>query len=532
MVEEKIIKKNRQKSKEFSGFFQIPNEGLFNFLPSAICVVDPAGIIVTTNQIFQNLTTYNPSEVIGQKLGAIFTDNKKINNLLVAAGKKGMAVARNLDLISQKKEKISVDIFILARKDKNGNILGYFLSISNVSEIVSEIKTIKKELQIKIGAKTKELEESRAALLNILEDVEEAWQKTEEERNKTEAIITNFADGLLVFDKDDKVSLINHRAEKIFNIKSPEILRKTISELIVFPSFSPLSDIFRKEIAEVFRKEVFLKENLIIELSIVPIERGEEKIGNLVIIHDVTREKMIERMKSEFVSISAHQLRTPLSAIKWTLKMILEGDVGQLTREQKELLQKTYDSNERMISLINDLLDVTRIEEGKDIYKPVVKEVIPFFESLINLYKEEAKRRKLKLEFRRPDGKIPKVLIDAEKIKLVMQNLLENAIRYTPESGRVTISLGYDKKELEVQIQDTGVGVPANQKERIFTKFFRGANVIRMETEGSGLGLFIAKNIVEAHGGRIWFESEENKGSTFHFTIPIKMEFEEFLKEF
>jgi len=123
-------------------------------------------------------------------------------------------------------------------------------------------------------------------------------------------------------------------------------------------------------------------------------------------------------------------------------------------------------------------------------------------------------------------------MLDVEKMRLAINNLVDNAIRYTPPGGRVTVSLSYDKKEIEFSVKDTGVGIPKDQQERVFTKFFRGANVMRMATEGTGLGLFITKNIIEAHGGKIWFESEENVGTTFHFTIPLKEEFGEFLKEF
>jgi len=119
-----------------------------------------------------------------------------------------------------------------------------------------------------------------------------------------------------------------------------------------------------------------------------------------------------------------------------------------------------------------------------------------------------------------------------EKMRLAVQNLLDNAIRYTSPGGWVTISLKHSKKEIEFSIKDSGVGVPKDQQKRVFSRFFRGTNVMRMETEGTGLGLYIVKNIIEAHGGKIWFESEEGKGTTFYFTLPIKQEFPEFLKNF
>ena len=379
---------------------------------------------------------------------------------------------------------------------------------------------------------TKESREARMALLNILEDTDEERKKAEEEKDKSLAIITNFTDGLLVFDKENRLSLINPQAEDFFDVKRRDIIGRPILELSTFPTIEPVVTLVGGEIKEVFRKEIQVNERLVLEVSTVSIIREEEKLGTLIILHNVTREKLIERMKTEFVSLAAHQLRTPLSAIKWTLRMLLDGDLGKITEEQRDFIEKSYRSNERMIALINDLLDVTRIEEGRYLYKPAFTQLESVTQFVINSYKEEAKRRKIKLEFKKPKKKLPKVKVDVEKIRLAIQNLLDNAVRYTRLGGKVTVSLKYAKKEIEFSVQDSGIGIPEDQKERVFTKFFRGANVLRLETEGSGLGLFITKNVIEAHGGEIWFESEEDKGTTFYFTIPVKEEFAEFLKEF
>ena len=387
------------------------------------------------------------------------------------------------------------------------------------------------ELQ-ELKKKTEELEESRTALMNMLEDVEEERGRAEEEKNKTLAVITNFADGLLVFDKEGKLSLINPQAEDFFDVKSRDIVDRPILELSTFPTVEPIVRIAGKEIKGVFRKEVQIREDLVLEVSTIPIMREEEKLGTLIILHDVTREKTIERMKTEFVSLAAHQLRTPLSAIKWTLRMLLDGDLGKITEEQKDFIEKTYKSNERMITLINDLLDVTRIEEGRYLYKPVLADVEPIVQFVTNSYQEEIKKKKIRFEFKKPEEGLPKIKLDVEKIRLAIDNLIENAIRYTPAYGKVMVSLEHKKGGIEFSVKDTGVGIPKDQQGRIFTKFFRAANVMRMATEGTGLGLFITKNIIEAHGGKIWFESEEGKGTTFYFAIPVKEEFGEFLKEF
>jgi two-component system phosphate regulon sensor histidine kinase PhoR len=329
-----------------------------------------------------------------------------------------------------------------------------------------------------IERKVKELEESRKALMNILKEIEEERRRAEEEKNKTLAIITNFTDGLLVFDKERKLSLINPQAEIFFNLKGKEIIGKPILELITFPALEPVIKLVGQEIEKVFRKEVQIKEGLILEVSTIPITREEERLGTLIILHDVTREKMIEKMKTEFVSLSAHQLRTPLSAIKWTLRMLLDGDLGPITKEQREFIEKIYNSNERMINLINDLLDVARIEEGRYLYKPTLTQIEPIIQSVIDFYQEEIKKKRLKLFFKKSEKKLPLVEIDVEKIKLAIQNLLENAIRYTLPGGEINLSLNSHNGVIEFSVKDTGVGIPKDQQKRVFTKFFRGTNVM------------------------------------------------------
>lgn len=371
--------------------------------------------------------------------------------------------------------------------------------------------------------KTKDLENAQKALLNILEDVEEARAKIEEERDKTLAIIQNFTDGILVFNKEYTLIEVNEEAERLLGVKKESVLGKKISEIKVKEMEALLKMIFDgKDIRELKRKELPLSKEKILEVTTVPFFRKKEREGVFVVLHDISREKMIDRLKTEFVSISAHQLRTPLSAIKWSLRMLLDGDMGPLSKEQKEFLEKTYQSNERMINLVNDLLDVTRIEEGRFIYNPTFVDFNKLVGQVIKNYKEVAQRKKVSLIFKKSRN-IPKVKVDIEKMKLAITNLVDNALRYTPSGGRVKVEVKRKKEELECLVSDTGIGIPKDQQKRIFSKFFRGVNAIKMQTEGTGLGLFITKNIIEAHGGKIWFESEEGKGTTFYFTIPLQL---------
>jgi signal transduction histidine kinase len=382
-----------------------------------------------------------------------------------------------------------------------------------------QIKERTRELQSKI----EESENSRVALMNMLEDMEDLRRRTEEEKEKTLSIITNFADGLMFFDSNDRLALANSQIELYFGASKEDIkqvIGKRMADFSGIASFKPLAGLLGGALKKVSRKELFLSEKSVLEVSSLEVTGQRGKIGMLVIVHDISREKMVEKMKTEFVSIAAHQLRTPISAIKWTLRMVLDGDLGPITEEQRDFLEKTYKSNERMINLINDLLNVTRIEEGRHLYSLVVASMEELVHSLIGPYSDIAKQKNITINFDGPTEIVPQVKIDVEKMKLVVSNLIENALKYTPAGGGIFVSVGQEGGNAKVMVRDTGMGILEEQKDRIFTKYFRGSNAIRMETEGTGLGLFISKNIVETHGGKIWFVSQEGEGTTFSFVLP------------
>lgn len=370
-----------------------------------------------------------------------------------------------------------------------------------------------------------ELRRVRAALLNILEDTDEARKDAVRERNKTMAIIENLTDGILLLNSKNEVEIISPLVSDFFRRTKDEIIGKNIIQLFGNEELKQMEELLidskRRKVNRVVKKEIAIGKRMDIEITTVFLEEGQEEGGVLIVLHDVTRDKLVERMKTEFVSIAAHQLRTPLSAIKWTLRMVLDGDTGELNLEQKDLLEKTYVSNERMISLINDLLNVTRIEEGRFLYKQELVDFESIVSTIIESSQELLKMKQMELIFDKPKEPLPQVSVDKEKMELVVQNLLENAVKYTPEKGTIRISLEKSNTDIVFKIKDTGVGIPESQQERIFTKFFRGDNVIRMETEGSGLGLYTTRNIVDAHKGKIWFDSKEGEGTTFYFTIPI-----------
>lgn len=234
-------------------------------------------------------------------------------------------------------------------------------------------------------------------------------------------------------------------------------------------------------------------------------------------IEQMTR---LNRMKSEFVSIASHQLRTPLSAIKWETELMLKKFKKGLNKKQIKNVENIYAINQRMIHLVNDLLDVARIDQNRLILRKQKFNFIEVVKSVTDEIIPKAKLRNIEVEIN-AKKELPSVLGDAEKIRLAVENLLDNAVKYTNSGGKIKISVFESGNFLIFEIKDNGVGIPQDQIERVFEKFFRSDNASKYQTDGTGLGLYIAKNIVEQLGGKIWFQSIENVGSVFSFSLPV-----------
>lgn len=231
----------------------------------------------------------------------------------------------------------------------------------------------------------------------------------------------------------------------------------------------------------------------------------------------------LDKQKSEFVSTVSHQLRTPLSAIKWTLDILLKGETkGELTVEQRALLMKAYESNERIINLIRDMLGIDRMESGMYGFSYTDINIIDLITNILAEFETQIQRRKLSVTLKK-DEDIPKIPVDPQKMRAVLQNLIENAMKYTREGGYVNVEVHKDGTDkIKITVEDNGIGVPVEQQKDLFKRFFRAANAKAVDPEGSGLGLFIVKTIVEKHGGTMNFESVEGKGTKFMFTLPLQ----------
>lgn len=439
-----------------------------------------------------------------------------------------------LDLTSVKgslffylRQAIAFPIFIVA----TGIYAGYLAGLNRRREKSLEIQRDELDQKAKILIQqTTELTRTKNWLNEALVKSDKlriqadgARRDQENEKNKVAAIIQNLNDGLIMVNLEGEMILINKNAEKTLDVKKEKMVGRRLQE-------SNNSNLVKIAYLLGIKDEEFKKRELVIDrepkeiFEISTADVGDIKgklLGRLIVLHDVTREKAIEQMKSEFVSIAAHQLRTPVSAVKWALNLILAGDLGKITEKQKDILQKGYQSNERMIVLINDLLDVARIEEGRFVFDKVRISFADLIQRVLSSLKPKAAEKKINLVFEKDDQENFEIFVDKEKIELAVHNLIENAISYSPNKAAVVVAIKKAEGNLIFSVKDEGWGISKSQQLRLYSKFFRGDEAVKANTEGTGLGLFIVKNVIDGHGGKVWFETKEGQGSTFYFSLPF-----------
>lgn len=229
--------------------------------------------------------------------------------------------------------------------------------------------------------------------------------------------------------------------------------------------------------------------------------------------------KELDEAKDEFITMVSHQLRTPLTSMKGFVSMVLEGDTGEISETQRHMLQQAFDSSQRMVYLVADLLNASRLRSGKFVIINRPTNLQNVVESEINQLREAALMRQINLTFVKPKD-FPILMLDETKIRQVIMNFIDNALYYTPSGGRINVVLQVTETAVEFTVSDTGMGVPVSEQEKLFSKFYRAGNARKLRPEGTGLGLYMAKKIVVAHGGAILFKSLENRGSTFGFIFP------------
>lgn len=352
------------------------------------------------------------------------------------------------------------------------------------------------------------------------------------ERNELGSIIANLLDGLIAYDQAFKVVMMNRAAGQLLGLAANEVIGSRITpENAKDPKFSLLAQILYPSIAPsvvrrteggVYPQVVDMSfTNPSIEFRITTdriVDPNGVLLGFVKIIHDRTRETAMLKSKSEFIEVAAHQLRTPLTSINWIFESLAK---ETLPDAQREMVDMGVVAAGNILKTVNDLLDVSQIEEGRYGYNFQAMDINVFTETVLTELMPYAKELGIKVYLKKIQEPVG-VSIDPQKLGIVLANVVSNAIKYNIENGEVTVEVKKveGKPYVEISVKDTGIGIPADEMQRLFTKFFRADNAQKTVADGSGLGLYITKNIVRRHGGDIWAESQLNRGSVFHITIP------------
>lgn len=415
------------------------------------------------------------------------------------------------------------------------NLEGIFQAISTTYEHFDQDRSL---MDRSLELSSKELEELNKQLQSeqiIIETkVEQRTLEFKAERNKLAVTLASIVDGVITVDLNRNIIIFNKAAEKLTGYKASEVSGKPLGQIIkIFDNVTELSpNTYSPVSSDSFEGIVYNKEGLkliglngkeaFVNLVVGQIKEGTRaNLGCILTLYDVSKEKQLEEMKLDFVSMAAHELRTPLTSIKGYTYIFLRDYKDSLDSRQNTLLSRINIAIQRLVSLVDNLLNVARIEKGTLTLSLSEVDWIYNTEKIISEIIDQARDKKIELNYLQPKESPLNVTVDLSRINEVLMNLLANAISYTNPGGKIIVWIERKGNELITHIQDTGQGIPKEALPHLFTKFFRVSGSLEQGSKGTGLGLFIAKSIVEMHKGKIWVNSELGKGSTFSFSLPL-----------
>ncbi len=362
-------------------------------------------------------------------------------------------------------------------------------------------------------------------------------KKLQLDKVSDEAILSSIGEGLIATDKRGNVIFTNSSAEKILGWKKNELIGKSLFDsqplldekgnfvpLKERPTYKALTQ-GKRITTGMYSYITTDKQMANLSITVTPIILHNEIIGSIQVFRDISKEKEIDRAKSELISLASHQLRTPLSAINWYTEALIKEEIGAVSKDQKKYLEQIHHANQKMVELVYDFLNVSRIELGTFSTKLSTIDVPELVQGILKEIAPLIAQKKLQVS-ECYDRDLTPLEADRKVIRLILQNLITNAVKYTPSKGTITIELRLQKKSaskghLLITVSDTGYGIPKHQQSKIFTKLFRADNAAKLDSGGSGLGLYLVKSFVDFSKGKISFTSRENKGTTFYVSIPV-----------
>lgn len=403
--------------------------------------------------------------------------------------------------------------------------LTFFLSVF-ISRPLREMSLIAKamakgDFSRKVSIHSRDEIGDLARALNAMsDDIKDKIESVNSERAKLDLVLSSMFEGVIVTDGDEKIILMNPSLRKLFLIdtnpegKKPlEVIRNAAVEEMVERIIRGKQQLATEEIV------VNTPEEKILKVNGVPIMLHNRLEGAILVFHDITELRRLEKIRQDFVANVSHELRTPISSIKGYAETLLEGAIEDKDNA-KEFIGIIYQDSNRLASLINDLLDLSKIESGKLQMSFAELDPVLLIKKAVTVIDNQAKAKSIALQIDIPQS-LPKIKADETRFSQVMINLLDNAIKYSSEGGTATISAKVADNTLQIDISDTGIGISEKDLPRIFERFYRVDKARSRELGGTGLGLSIVKHIVSAHGGHVWVKSELGSGSTFSFTIPL-----------
>jgi len=356
-------------------------------------------------------------------------------------------------------------------------------------------------------------------------------RQLQEDSSKREAILASIADGVVFNDQRGRIILVNRAAELILDAAAHTLIESDLQDLFELFTAGAREDLLKAmrtilanpmiELAPESAQTVLEIDSRIINAHIASvITEQDEFLGIVTVFRDITKEVEADRAKSEFVSTVSHELRTPMTAIKGYTDLIHSGMVGEINENQKRFLGIIKTNTDRLTALINDLLDISRVETGRVRFEPVPTQLGDIAKNVIDALAPNAESKHHTLTFS-VDAGLPEIMADPDRLNQVFTNLIGNAINYTPEGGKINVDIYRVEGALRVDIKDSGIGIHAKDLAKVFERFYRADHPLVQESRGTGLGLPIVKMFVEMHGGRVWAQSQIGKGSTFTVLLPL-----------
>lgn len=487
-------------------------------------ITDPEGIVIYANKAAERITGYANHEILRKKIGALWG--------------KQMSTEFYQKLWKTIKEEKKDFFGEIINRRKNGEL---YASLATISPVLDANRNVQYFVGIEVDITDRKEAERRLSAYT---------EKETEARIKNEALLLSIADGILVTDMNGRITYTNKAFENISGMSMKEVLDLELDEAISFcddigrripkekiPVYAALDpNRNKRKNAPISTPTTFHvinkkdKRRVPLSLSTAPFINRNKLLGAVVVLRDITREKQVDKAKNEFISFASHQLRTPLTSVSLTIDMLLHHIRDTLTAEQKKYLKIAFNGIKDMVDIIETLLNISRIQMGTLVIDTRPTNLAKFSDKILRDVSIAIRNRKIKVK-KIHDKDLPMIQIDHQLMKLVLENLISNAMKYSPVGSTILVETRKKGRDALIAISDTGDGIPKDQQEHIFEKLFRVQ--VDSKVKGTGLGLYIVKAAVDQYGGRIWCESpspraftdpdgpDKQKGATFYVTVPL-----------